>query len=567
MELPREIQARRGFSLSYKGKVLLSKIDPIAQAERIVQSLDLKERTLYLCPSPLYAYGLQDLLERMHSSSAILCIEADSNLFEIASKYINNILDSKKNSALQQRLLLAKLKPPTDSASTEAVAEICTLVNKTWGERSFQRIELIRLNGGWQLFSEFYEKINDLLQKNISQSWTNAITMIHMGRLFIKNAIRNMLLLAKCPSVLSNIWFNDEPILVLGAGPSADIILDELSLYKKAGKRPFKIICVDSCIPSLKERGIEPDLAVILESQHYNLRVFINTKAWKINAVVDLSSLPISACLLGGETYLSFTPWTELNLFKRLKKKGFLPQPLNPLGSVGLTAVELALRLGSGKIILAGLDFSYSLDSSHSRASPVHLSSLFTTNRFKSMLNTESAFRERTFVIKSKSGLLVRTDPGMMNYRNLFEEEFSRNPRIFDISGSGLSLGLKTLSCAEAIAILGTSKTSEALSMPDTQVKISSLDVADFIRNEIDILNEMKNMLQGLIPADQVRLDELLCMADYLWLHFPEFAGTSDQRPSAKDLSFLKRVRMELDPFLKLWNMALGEISGNLKKN
>ncbi|MDR0399710.1 MAG: hypothetical protein LBH51_02045, partial [Treponema sp.] len=53
------------------------------------------------------------------------------------------------------------------------------------------------------------------------------------------------------------------------------------------------------------------------------------------------------------------------------------------------------------------------------------------------------------------------------------------------------------------------------------------------------------------------RLETLLDECDYLWAHFPECAETGGRRPGAGDISFLRRVRFEIDPFLKLWDLAL----------
>ena len=558
MELPREISAKRGLSLSYKGKILLSKVDPIGQAEKIIQSLDVKERTLYLCPSPLYGYGLSHLLDRIHKSSAVLCVEADKHLFDIALKSIN-CKDPRFHFALVEPSAASAGAAsagavPADSGSVakEAAQEVCSLVNKIWEEHSFQRIELIRLNGGWQLYPEHYESIKDLLQKDISLKWTNTMIMIRLGRLYIKNTIRNLSLLPKSRDI-SLLNFHEAPILVLGAGPSADLILDKISLYKKTNKRPFRIICVDSCLTLLKERGIEPDLAVILESQHVNLRSFLNSKQWGVKTLVDLSSLPLSATILGSDYYFGFTPWTSLKIFKRLEAAGLLPVTLTPLGSVGLTAVELALKFGSGPVVTAGIDFSYNLDSSYSRSSPVHLSRLVNNNCFNSLLNADNAFRKGTYTLKSKSGHTVRTDPVMMNYRNLYENEFGSNPRLFDISGPGLFLGTNTIAADKVFDLLNTSAASAGLFVSGEKVHISSEQVVDFVTGEIGIINEIKNILSGNIPLDELRLDKLLDDADYLWAHFPDYR----QQIGAKDLSFYKRVRMEIEPFLKLWDMTL----------
>ena len=74
---------------------------------------------------------------------------------------------------------------------------------------------------------------------------------------------------------------------------------------------------------------------------------------------------------------------------------------------------------------------------------------------------------------------------------------------------------------------------------------------------EIYLLTELKETLSGGIPPK--RLDGLLDDCDYLWAHFPECAG-ADHHPPSTDISFLKRVRTEIDPFLGLWEMSLREM-------
>ena len=68
---------RQGYSISYMGKTLLSRVDPITQGERLAAEIPIQERTLYFCPSPLYGYGLSVLLEKLPENSALLCVEAD----------------------------------------------------------------------------------------------------------------------------------------------------------------------------------------------------------------------------------------------------------------------------------------------------------------------------------------------------------------------------------------------------------------------------------------------------------------------------------------------------------
>ncbi|MDR0474810.1 MAG: DUF115 domain-containing protein [Treponema sp.] len=549
-EKPQEYKARNGNTLSYKGKTLLSRIDPIGQAERLVNLLDIKERTLYVCPSPLYGYGLDLLVKKLAGESAVLCIEADNELFELSSRYMAGLIKGSTD------IRMARVGALSGGA-------LCAFVNDSWGKRRFRRVELLQISGGWQLFPDVYEKLVSDLRRDMAVSWGNAMTLIRLGRLYCRNLIRNLPLLSKYETV-SALNYGADPVLVLGAGPSLDGVLNSLgSRIKNPSKRPFRIICADTCVLPLKDRGIKPDLVVILESQHWNLRDFTGARDWGCQAAVDLSCLPASANVLGGGLYLFMTPWTELNLFKRLEQRSLLPPVLTPLGSVGLSAMELACRITSGPVISGGMDFSFTVDAYHARSTPGHKSRLACLNRFLSPLNTREAFREGTFPILSKTGRLVRSGPSMRGYREMFEEEFSRDERIFELSSSGLHLGCKIISLDEAVSILfqgnGHGPSCQGAS-PVSLDKREALreKTENFITGEKACLLSLKNMLTGeaQIGPDN-NIEEIFNALDYLWAHFPESAGTGGSRPAETGVSFLKRVRTEIDPFLKLWDLAL----------
>ncbi|MDR0498032.1 MAG: DUF115 domain-containing protein [Treponema sp.] len=553
-DLIQEIPARRGYSVSYGGKALLSKIDPVAQGERLATEASIKEKTLYICPSPLYGYGISVLLEKLPPNSAILCVEIDEKLLGISRKAMKAFIEEKACSLLH-------------AASPE---NICAFIRKTYGERIFRRVEIIHLTGGWQLFPKLYEDLAHVLRREIALEWGNAMTMIHLGRLYARNLIRNLALLPESDNITA-INFFSSPVLVLGAGPSLDSTLDGLSGFwggkiPEPGTRAFKIICADTCLPALKERSILPDLVVILESQHWNLRDFIGSRSLGIDAFIDLSSLPASARVLNGKRFLFSTPWTELALFRRLEETGILPESIAPMGSVGLSAVALALRSGNGPVLTGGIDFSYTMDAYHACSTPGYIDMQIKQNRFRRIIN---AFREGSFTALSKRGNKVRSDPVMRNYRNLFEKEFGGNPRLIDIDGHGLPLGVKIVSIAEAFTILDEAgKTSPSASkLPENDLsgnkKIETQQIIGFIKKETDTLNTLKDILSGAISSGHDCLETLLETADYLWAHFPECAGAGGRRPPSTNLSFLKRVRTEIDPFLKLWKITLKQITNN----
>jgi hypothetical protein len=283
---------------------------------------------------------------------------------------------------------------------------------------------------------------------------------------------------------------------------------------------------------------------------------------------MDLSALPATTETLGGQVFFFFTPWTEMNFFKRLEAAGLIPETFIPLGSVGLTAVAAALRLSGGAVITGGIDFSFTLDSYHARSSPGHREKLRKQNRFSGVLNAATAFREASLGAVSKAGFPVRSDPAMRGYRDLFEREFSAEERLWDIEGPGLPLGLRVLSLDEALAaladknprgqrIFGAEKADAKKPGADTS-RLKTLE--RFVSGETENLSRLRDLLSGRSPAEAGELDKLLDYCDYLWAHFPDCAGTGGKRPAGTDISFLKRVRTEIDPFLAILNRVLADI-------
>jgi hypothetical protein len=581
-ETPRRLSARRGFSVSYRGKTLLSLIDPSGQADRAADAAPALGRTLYFCPSPLYGYGLARLLERIGADSAVLCVEADEQLMALTLETMPAELRE------DRRLRLVR---------TASAAALCSFVRDCWGSRRFRRLEMLRLSGGWQLAPEFYGDLAAALRREIAVEWGNAMTLVKLGRRYIRNALRNLALIDSAAGI-GDLDYGGRPVLVLGAGPSLDAALDGCAVHFAGrldpSRRPFKIVCVDTALTSLKARNIEPDLAVILECQHWNLRDFIGLGPRKIPAAMDLSALPAAAAFSGGGLFLFVTPWTELRLLDRLRAAGMLPDQLAPLGSVGLAAVELARRLSRGGIIVAGIDFSFTLDASHARSTPGHLALLAAQNRFRSLIGG-GAFSPGVSAVPAKSGVPVRSNPAMRNYRSLFEQEFAADPRIWDIAGPGLPLGLKTLSMEEALDTLDTAPAgnvpvggvhAEFTGGPPSMAAKRPGDVrtgktgpcgespergpalAAFIQREREALVLLRDILSGAGPDTAIdgggpgeKLEAMLDEADYLWAHFPECAGAGGRRPAASDLSFLKRVRIEIDPFIRLWDLVLAGVS------
>ena len=112
--------------------------------------------------------------------------------------------------------------------------------------------------------------------------------------------------------------------------------------------------------------------------------------------------------------------------------------------------------------------------------------------------------------------------------------------------------------------LLTKSNTNLSTSNDQTVYKNYTEKIRDFILAEVARLTLLRNILTGSSPMDYSILANLIDECDYLWAHFPDYAASS-RRPTKAELeaggqavvSFLKRVRAEIDPFLKLWGLIL----------
>jgi hypothetical protein len=494
-------------------------------------------------------------------------VEADRELLALSLDGADSAIPALIGRPRFSMLGIAEAGPRPGESAGESAERLCAFVRQRWGSRRFRRLEVLRFSGAWRLYPELYAAIAEALRSAIATDWANAMTLVKLGRRYIRNFIRNLACIPRTLPV-SSLSFGTRPVLVLGAGPSLDGFLDSflgsfLDSLGGAGGRPFRIVCVDTAIPSLRARNIRPDLVIALESQHWNLRDFVGARGWKAALAMDLSALPATARVLEGPCYTFFTPWTEMAFFGRLEAAGLLPERFPPLGSVGLSAVAAALKLSGGPVIVCGLDFSFTADSYHARSTPGHREKLRGQNRFRTVLNQAAAFRNSAFSVLSKSGRPVRSDPVMRNYRDLFEREFAAETRLKDVEGSGLPLGLSTLSPKEALAILQAGPAGpETPETMDAETENPPCDRAaglrEFIVGELGALEQLLGILRGDTAGAPGEIEALLDFCDYLWAHFPECAAAGRRPPT--DTVFLKRIRAEIEPFIGLMEISLREI-------
>ncbi len=540
------VKTGQGFSVQYKERLLYSKYNPQKNILSLVDSLEIPEGTVILCLSPVLCYGLEKLLAKMPENCLLICAESDKNLYSL-------FCDNLKNMHFCNKKLIA-VKPE----KLDTLPEYLSINNRG----RFRRCIKIDFSGGAEINRAFYENLYEACQNAIGQFWKNRVTLIKFGRRYSANFLRNLQLLSKS---IKNVK-TDQPILVTGAGESA---LETLCMLKPYAEH-FFIIAVDAALPTLKSLNIRPNAVVCEESQDIIADAFTGCRNWYDYLFAGLSTNPNVTRLCPQKNVFHTTEFCSAGFIDRAKKEEILPDFIAPLGSVGLVAVQAALKTRESEeipVFVTGMDFSYSpgcthlKDSLHERMRRIYEFRLNQGKAFAGSFGSNSIIADSELYKVSYDKNELITTASLMGYAKLFNYVFKGTPNLFDAGLRGIKLELPALNPITIIKSLKPNKASirqekffcdnETLGKEkntpnyDTESKIHN-----FIYGEINALKELKDIFTGKITLSEnekkSRITELLESREYLYLHFPDGYQLNLTQP------FLNRIRIEIEYFLKI---------------
>lgn len=548
-EKPCLVEAKQGFSVSYKNKLLYSKYNPISPIEKAIENLSIPEGTLVLAFSPVLGYGLDLLINKIQKNSFLFLIENDFSLFEFSlncpESKINNIDFNQSN------ICYKNLQTQND-------------IYKIFNDKKFldkiktcKRVIKINLSAIFSEQENFYQETFNLFSNYIAQFWKNQITLVKLGKLFSKNIFLNLPQIANSKKIIFNSIV--KPILVFGAGTSLDKTIKDFE-KAKISINDFFIICVDSALKPLLEYKINPDIVVAVESQLANEKAFIGTKKIPYLLVSDLTSRPNINNYHNQNISFIFTEYCNANFLEAIKSLSLPMHNFNPLGSVGLYAIELAIKLrkDNSPIFFTGLDFAYTTDATHCKNAPASFTKLINSNKTNSIIKVDSSFKfgVNSFYIENKK---IISDKALQNYAIQFVENFYQTKNLFNISDVSIfdfvdnNKKINQIDVSEITEFtknIFTSKEKKEINFLE-KISCDTKDkIQNYISNEISELEEIKNyLMNGNIQIEN--LLEKINQHDYLFIHFPD-----GYKNATEDISFLKRVRNEIDFFLKILNRS-----------
>ncbi len=471
----------------------------------------------------------------------IVCIEADKKLYELAESKIKELKEEFPE--FQKKILLTTPQ------------NIENLIKKL---PVFRRTLALEMSGGTFFYRSLYSNIAEYAQNFIASFWKNRVTLVKFGRLFSRNFFKNLKQIPSAKNIPLSCPLFFRPIIVFGAGESIQ------SFLEKTPKQTLKkctIFAVDAALSVLLKNNIEVDFVIAVESQLAIEKAYIGTKSANFAIIGDLASRPAVLRHSKGKNLFFYSEYASATFIKNADSQNILPQKLDPLGSVGLTAVELALKMRATEnvpVIISGLDFSYSKELTHARGTPAHTNRLLFNTRLKSVENYSAALKSDAKKITSNCKTLI-TDTPLSNYAILFGDYFSNVKNLFDARDFGFDLALSFIS-AEQLSFFCTGlqeKTKDEYNslfeVNKNEFNLKRAKTQEYITKEKNALKRIKELLSKgekalppPQPALETELKTLLSPREYLYLHFPD-----GYKCNTQDLSFLKRIRNELDFFLK----------------
>ncbi|MCR5045683.1 MAG: DUF115 domain-containing protein [Treponema sp.] len=543
----------KAFTLQYKNRFLYSKYNPQKNILQTIKGLDILPGTLILAFSPCLFYGFEELKRKCQaSSSKILFIEADQGLFEFERRQA-------KEKDLDAEFL------PEERLSPQGLYDY---FNES--EIKFRRLIRIDFSAGASLNAPLYQNLQEATQNIISAFWKNRLTLVRLGRLYSKNLFKNLLMAASAAPFESLEKTVQKPILLCGAGESLDFLTKAQNAA--LANDNFFVLAVDAAIPALSEVGIKIDAVAATESQLAIEKAYIGLEGtMKKNGssplfFFDLTSRNQLARRFLKNSSFYFSEYDQNKFLGRLKKEGFLPPLFPPLGSIGLTAAYLALRLRKGQnvpVYAIGLDFSFSAGKSHAKGTAQSKALCLSSNRLRPCANYGAAFSLGSQKIVGKNKQEMWTTKNLFGYASLFNQYFLGAKNLFDIGASGIDLGLEKKDALQVLQEESSKKNCfiEKNAAPKTQAadREKFQKSRDFLNSELHELKALADLLsngeQSFARDKKLSLDEQIMSSlqekDYLFLHFPDGTAASLER------SFLTRVRAQIDFFAKDIELAL----------
>ncbi|MDZ4726506.1 MAG: 6-hydroxymethylpterin diphosphokinase MptE-like protein [Leptospira sp.] len=431
------IKGQLEYYVSYKGEALSSKFAPDKQAERLLESHNIKETDVIV----LFGLGNPQLITRINDKikpgQIFIMLGDDGAIVPLLwEPILKEVLSVPGRHIFAGESFLGMGMNYIEALPIERVSGLKVIRNQ--GDTS-------RTN--------FYNETESRIQSVFSAKMSDLLTKFEFERLWIKNSIWNLLNVAKTPPYRFQISDLQDKLkghsaLLVSAGPS---LRKNIPVIRKIRDKVFILSC-DTSLKVLLKAGIIPDGVVTLDAQTNSFFHFMGE---------DLKNIPLFADLVSSPTLLrepifqsvihsvtaKFQVDAEGNLVREVTAGGELASSIfenvgdiQSGGSVATTAFDMLRYMGFEEIYFVGQDLAYSGREIHSTGTHHNEKWLTLVNRKQSLerINEVIIRKRETKEVPSCNGKTVLTDYVLELYRHWFEESArSVNIKLVNLNEDG----------------------------------------------------------------------------------------------------------------------------------
>jgi len=258
----------------------------------------------------------------------------------------------------------------------------------------------------------YFQAVGDAIRMAVEGAASDYSIQSRFGRRWFSNIAWNLL---SAPSALRLPELGREACVV-GAGPSLE---SQIPSLRRRGPS-VSLVAVDTAFPALAAAGLEPDLVVSIDCQHFSTYHFVKGPPVSSMLVLDLSSPPMLSRLTkrrgffsGGHPFSRFAA-----------RRGFpFPEVDTSGGNVAHAAVSLSVALGAKEIRLFGVDFSYPEGKSYARGTYLYDYFLVRSGRLSPVSEGFAGlvFGRIGLLRDTEDGFPRYTTPQLAGYKDRFE--------------------------------------------------------------------------------------------------------------------------------------------------
>lgn len=386
------------YAILYNKKSLTSIYSPREEAKRLIaNSLDISRTSSKLTGIffSIASFYHIDYFLSLNKNNLAIVVEKDTSL-------VREILENVTYDNLKRTVIIL----------SETLDDVISFLDFFIEENDIKNIVTVRHSRGSGVNKDYYDTLQIAYSNLLKEKLMSLTSNYYFAPLWSRNILYNMRI-NKAMSIESykNFLNASYPILLISAGASIDGCLSKI---KELSYTHF-VLVLSHALNTLLENGIIPDAVMTTDGGFYSSIHLLKLIDFDIAVFTTHSAYPYILNHIENERIFYFS---HNESFEKIIYKNSVYFPME--GSVIMPALRTANMLNPSHIVLAGCDFCYVDNKSHSKYSSSTVMDFLSQNK----LNTFENIRDNRLYSKDNiecfDNICRPTSPALLSYYRHF---------------------------------------------------------------------------------------------------------------------------------------------------